>query len=285
MSGRMILRSGAVVAPKLFTAARYRKATRFMNRAYPMVKYLHQNRRAAGMKIARSLGRYAKSRMARRALPLGDRRGKDTCKRSLQRNTGTASNTSLSTRTLYTEALNDISGTANNAINARQRDVAYVTGTKICMAVNSLSPLPLHFNWAVVSRKDQADAAPTVTDFFRSMAGTRSQNFATGLSSLQFSCLPINKDKYHILTHHRRLLASTGEATVNDGVRKSYIEVQKWIPIKRQFRFDGDAATTAERRYFLVYWFDTWMAQAASAPIADQVAVYEHHTTYFREPK
>jgi hypothetical protein len=101
---------------------------------------------------------------------------------------------------LYTTDLTNIG--QGDAINQRDRHTVELMGVKLCMELTALSNNPLYVNVAVVHLKNTD--APLNQDFFRSSGGpTRGTDFNESLNSNEFHSLPMNTDKFVVLSHKR----------------------------------------------------------------------------------
>lgn len=252
------------------------------NKALKAGDYLYKNRKSV-KRAARTIGKAYKSYKRRKTARdnIGYDPGMETTKRTLITNT----NDFKSTRVLYSTDLTDIGATGNNAVNARQRDMLYMSGTKLCFELGNARTKPLYVNIAVVHSKKDNDTVGSIGtgDFFRSNGNGRAQTFSDALSSLEFHCLPINSDRFNVLTHKRMVLDPVSAASgysATDG--KSFTSVGMWVPVKRQIRFNGGEA---QSKIWLIYWFDEFDTPQTDLSIPNAVKVSEHHVTYFKEPK
>lgn len=191
-----------------------------------------------------------------------------------------------STRTLYSQKL--ISVDFGNNINQRQRHVINSTGIKVCTELKNLSSSPMYVNMAVISAKAGVDPAADIdtTDFFRSSkSNDRSADFGVANSSTELHCLPINTDKYVIHKQLRTSLvaaASGGDTVALTG--KSYTNVDWWVAMKRQFRFDGTSSLPENGQLYLVYWFDEYMTPAQTAAQSNKLKMSKKVIMHFKEP-
>lgn len=182
-------------------------------------------------------------------------------------------------------------------IDQRQRSMVNLRGFKICMELKNNGGTPLLFNMAVVSPKGQnvnLTQNPLLTigdavedNWFRGNGNTRSIAFDGGsLNSNDFHCRPINTDEYNVLMHKRINLNTFPAATTWENQRGSnYKFIMKYVPIKRQIRFDTNARDScASGKIFFVYWYDNFQ-QPIGASATDSLIVSERYITYFKEPK
>lgn len=232
----------------------------------------------AGRVISRSFRRYRRRRFSKEMQFFGHNVGSGNCKRN---NVSEFDDQAFNSRTQYEFDLTQIARTSTNEIQNRQRDLLNIRGVRICMNITNTGTQPLFFNVAVITPKF-GEAISTV-DFFRSFGSTRSTDFATTLSPLQFHCLPINTDRYAIAWHARYTIgtANGGTSYSNEHI-PNYKTIMKYVPIKRQQRFDNTDVGAAERPFFLVYWADFMGVLASSSAVACGT-VQQDIVTYFRE--
>lgn len=193
------------------------------------------------------------------------------------------------TRTLYFNNLTLIPHEAGER-NQRERNIVNVRGFKLCMAMHNFAIKPLYVNVAVLSPKNQGGITPE--NFFRSNEQERGTDFVDGLPALSFHCLNINTDKFYILKHKRYVLnprrsANGNENNVfNNGDRKNYKNIQWYVKLKRQIRYDRtDTDSPIDGACYLVYWCDLYDNPGNSVATSDQLRVMQRHVTYFRESK
>lgn len=211
-------------------------------------------------------------------------RSKGTAKRTVVQDGSTS--IARSSRTLYNDPLVVIPRTDGTApseeINARQREIAYVAGCKICYQFCNPSTTVtdiFEVNMALVVPRCKNTVSGT--DFFRSSELERSVDFTTALSSLEFKCLPINADEYNIIWRKKfRVLPQTTEA--NGRWTKS---VMMYIPIKRQFRWDNGQTVPDCPFPTIVYWLDKVCTDGGTAVDTSALDLTRRIVTYFREPK
>lgn len=251
----------------------YRFASRFKRRAMPYVRY--------GKRRYRAVARAAKRR---RFSPPNPSVGTANSKRHVIQQDSTSAN--IATRTLTVHDLSAIPHSANNTINERQRNMINLRGTKICMELKNNLTAPLYVNCAVIVPK--LATAPVTTDFFRGSDSSRAQTFSTTtLTGLQFHCLPINADKYHILWHKRYKLVpldNTSGAVALSG--KNYMTISKYVKYKRQIRYSTTGDVTAEGGApHFVFWSSTFDSNAGAGSQAAALTVQRRFVSYFKEPK
>lgn len=231
----------------------------------------------------------AVSRMRRRKrariIKAGDKVGSSSTKKAFAFNNAII--LPRNTRTLYFHNATDISKqTTADEIDRRSRDIANVRGLKFCWQMMSTSGSTLTCNWALVVPKTAAE--PATTGFFRGYGTTREVNFSTSLSSNEIHCLPINTDRYTVLTHKRFILGPANLNTTTTtpiGSWKNVKQFHKYVKVSRQFRFDGTAIIPENNPIFVCYWFDEWL-KSGSTPVATSVvSLLTTDVIYFREPK
>lgn len=207
---------------------------------------------------------------------IGYRPGSGTSRRV---QTGTESDGLRDTRTLYSSNLTDISGGTD--LNDKSRGIIYISGFKICFQAqveSTVVPAGKHLllNFAVVAPKINQDSIETA-DFFRGNASQRGVAFSTQLSSTDIHCLNINTDRYRILTHARyKLGRENGDRAPN------HLFLQRWIPLRRQIRFDTSTNVAPSDNIYMIYWTDISNTGANTAVSASAWRLSYHAITYFR---
>lgn len=253
-------------------------------------------RRAKLLRYGRYAGRFSRAALAFEAGSMLYRGWKGRARREIGERPGSSSAkrevvfeqniTNRDTRQLYNERLTDI--IQGTGINERERRIVNIRGWKICMEIKNLRDIPLYVNVAVIAPKmGTTTSGVGVGDFFRASQGAdRARDFDTSLSGLEFHCLPINTDRYTILKHKRTRLvamAAGGDTVALSGY--SYMNIDWWIPLKRQVRYDGSTGDKNESgRVYLVYWFDGFSANAATLSVANAAQASIRAVAYFRDP-
>lgn len=253
--------------------------------AMQMAAPLYRDTKWAARRIARGLGkayRAKKSRTKKRRVDgstkVGDPIGKNEANRALVRSSSVANR---NTRTLYSGDLIDIVRATDHEIDERHRDIINLKGVKICMEVKNNQNSPLYFNIAVVVPKyDQSLSIVPTNDFFRNNQNGRGTDFTTGLSSLEFHCLPINSDVYTILFHKRCLLGPDGGVTFNSSGPPNYMVLSKWIKVNRQIRFENNDPVNGRIQY--VFWADVMEGAPLDPAVTNAFTISEHHVAYYR---
>lgn len=281
MTRALVVRQGSRA---IVRAASYHPAFRYARYANTARRY-GPTAFKYGTKIARFMYNRYKSRKAKKARfskqHIGHRVGSARTKTRVELNNDF---TGLGSRTLRIRGLTFIP--KGQLINERERNVVNVRGFKICLAVRNMIAQPVYFNAAVVSVRN--DTVVTTSNFFRAQGAERGQNFENSLTGLQMHCLNLNTDKFNILKHRRYRLAPDVNDSSNyqDNKGNSYMNIDWYIKLKRQLRFDDDDQNTPiDSPIYLVYWCDAWTAAAGSTPIGNAVNVQDRHICYFKEPK
>lgn len=180
---------------------------------------------------------------------IGHRPGTSGAKKDIQL---TSAYTTYNDCALYFTELTDIDKTTTNAINGRQGNACFLSGTKLHMRLyntHDASPIKIHF--AVVSPV----AAKTITSagWFRDWTTSRDKDMSTTLDEISYDD-PINSDRY--ITHWRTsfTLAPKDSSVTHHTGRMSYTEFSKYIPVRRNIRFNDDSDEECESPVFLVWW-------------------------------
>jgi len=190
----------------------------------------------------------------------------------------------------------------------RRAETMYCTGFKICCELNSLASDKMYFNMALVTYKnDMGDTnkfAPgasnngavgqIVQEFFRDQgtdSGARSVAMSDDRSGIELHCLPINTDKYKILSHKRYKVGAApndNEAVLvgggfnNGSAGPNQVTINRWVKLKRQLRYSGSANDTCENPIFLLMWCGLFNE---AGPATNSIAAMTRHLraiTYFR---
>jgi len=182
-----------------------------------------------------------------------------------------------STRTLYKKNLTEIPlNTTTNDIHKRNRHVTFISGFKCCLEITNLASVPMYFNYAILAPKN-GDTIST-TDFFRGNNADHAVDFDFQLSSNDFHCRPLNTDELVVLKHKRYLLAkSEGEAA-----RSTYINLDFYVPLKRQVRYENTSTTPSTGAVFACFWCDKFQVDGGTISTAATVNVTERYITYFK---
>lgn len=132
-----------------------------------------------------------------------------------------------------------------------------LSGIRICEQFTNPNSYPIVIHYAVIQPKESN--INLKQDFFRDTTSgvDRSKNFtdASNVSPYEFSydCYPINPDKYNILMHMKRMLASDN-TEVNQ--RWSTWKFIKWLNFKgKRFTFDLSTDSQPRNPIYRVYWW------------------------------
>lgn len=187
-------------------------------------------------------------------------------------------------RALHIFNLSALPTTSANALASRERDLANFIGVKVCMEVRNIRDVPLYFNWAIISPKKNT-TVPTA-NFFRGGDDDRSKDFGVAMNSLQFHCTPINSDLYEVLHHKRYLIGKQlSSEAFNDTNEPNFMNLDQYVKINRQIRYNSDSADPIADNIFLVYWFAGWGDGSTHVPVSSAAAVTLRTVTYFKDPK
>lgn len=188
------------------------------------------------------------------------------------------------TRTLYTEELTTIP--QGTDIDERERRIANLRGFKICAEIANKSTTPLYVNVAVISTKQGTESSGIeTTDFFRAAAGaSRARDFSTALNSNEMHCLPINTDRYIVLRHKRYRLIEEGGTTFTSNSGNSFLNLDWYVKINRQIRWDSSVGQPESGAVYLVYWFDLFQSPTLSTPVVSGVSTTWRAVAIFRDP-
>lgn len=262
--------------------------------AYAGASYLYRHRKGvygAAKVIGRAYKRYRSRASAKKEIAgrhrIGERNHKTVCKRTTIVDTNVLDR---NTRTLYQVNLTTIAkNVGTDDIDRRDRNMANIRGFKLHLHVRNTTQHVMCWNLAIVSPKDDSNSAVNVTNFFRGTGTERGIDFNFSiLNSNDFRSRHLNTDKFNILMHKRYklhpLTQGAGLYTVGSG--KNWMVFDRYIPLKRQLRYDSNASTTPFAGHcYYIYWFDGLMEDTGSLPINLALRYQERIVTVFKDPK
>lgn len=193
------------------------------------------------------------------------------------------------TRTLYDWEITDIGKTTTNNIHQRQRDMAYVSGFRICAEFRNVAFRPLLVNYAVLydRRSNLGTVVPSNDDFFRAASGDqRGLDFNDSLTSHEFHCNPLNSDRFVVLKHMRFILGTAGGNDTSDAYtetnRENWKALKMWVPLKKKLTWEDGQQNN---KIWLFMWCDRFFEAAGTVPQLNQLQYSAHVVAYFRDPK
>ena len=196
---------------------------------------------------------------------------------------------SLNTRTLFPQELTLLQ--KGSAIDEREYDMVYISGFKISMQLRSGRPDPSMLHVAVVAPREFCGDGATPnfnTNFFRSPKDSRGIDFNTQLASQQINNYGINSDKWHVFWHKRYWIGPEDTTAPTDeynvGVSRNWLNVKKYVPLKRQIRYEDAQALSAVNKVYLLVWGDLFINEPGATNqgwLAGQKVV----TMYFRDSR
>ncbi len=151
-------------------------------------------------------------------------------------------------------------------INRRERDIVNLAGWKVRLQVHNTWDLPVTFRFAVVSPRQTFGANPTERNqnLLRSFGPERSLNLGLGNSGITNTNNKINDDLYMVLYETSIELGPDAGATgYSGGIQKNWHYMDKWIPLKKQFRYNVGTGGKSETPVYIIYWFDSKIRKAA----------------------
>lgn len=281
----------------MLTAYEARKAYQIARYATPSPRRLFQGAktiRRAYMRLPSSSKRYIRNKAAS-TIQKGFRRMKSSMHgpskigeaygtSNAKLSSTTNATTTVDTVTLYSTPLNDLQ--RGTGIDERQREHVQYKGVKIYFEYRNISNVgPIYMNCAVVGTKDTSSPSNvTATAFFRGSGFSRAQNFdGLTMSAVRMHLTPINTDNYVVLWHDRRTLApNIPGSTPQTNMFDSYGTYDKWIPIRRQIRYQTDNTIPTDGRIFFCYWFSKFQNNGEAPDPTAQVHL--RHLQYFSDP-
>jgi len=175
---------------------------------------------------------------------------------------------------------------ATTDISRRERAMINCLGFSLRIVLrNTVADRTIKVRLAVVSPTDKNEI--NVNGFFRGYDTTRAVDFATGMDSHRYTDTPINTDNYSILWQTTVSLgpdddlAGGRQFSRTEGNTKC---IKKYIPLKRQLRYDGPLSTDCADKVFLLMWYDAIDATAGATVPAGSVIYQRYAITYWKDP-
>lgn len=171
----------------------------------------------------------------------------------------------------------------------RDRNIAFVSGFKLCLELRNLNAEALNINVAVVSPKKAQNV--TVANFFRGFSNERGADFDNaGLSANDYKCRPINADLYSILMHKRINLNGIAPISTKKEYGATYGYLDTYIKLGRQLRFERTAVNVelCTTPIFLIMWCDVVGRLPSQGAIQEPVpgfAMQRKVNCYFKHVK
>lgn len=158
----------------------------------------------------------------------------------------------------------------------------------------------LDCHWALCQLKSPLDGTSNVTisldirqyiegDFFRGSSNKldRERSFLQpGPNSLwqyYHNCLPLNTERFNVLTHKKFTLTAQSTNSVATGAW--FHKIDKYFPIRRNFVFKENADNFGKLPFFIVRWCNTVSRQDYPSDPTTNTPVVWHlrHKTYYRD--
>jgi len=248
------------------------KHAKFVKKIGTRIKTRRSNRRARnaakkGSRIQGSVPKTAKTGNSLAASQFGHPYGaSDGIKRWVAKD----QNYAIVTRNLQVEALLNIppQTTATGQEHFREKDRVNLHGIKLTWRlINNLADSLLTVNYAIVSPRSRGTGI-AVDDWFRNNDTTLGRDFTIALNNMEMSTLPINPDLYTVFVHKRFKVAPSGD-TVSPTRQfaiayKNWMEIDHYLPIRRQIRFQDSAPTS---QLYVCWWVDGYNNPGGTASI------------------
>lgn len=206
--------------------------------------------------------------------------------------TASASDGFLNTKVLHYAELTDIAHTTTNEISKRQRDICYISGFKFMAEFKNalqagLPARPLYLNVAFVYDRESNKGTVIVNgdEFFRANTGnTRYKDFGGAMSAMERHCLPLNTDRFTIISHKRYILGNIKDSSgMNTNMARSWLSICRYIKLRKRITYTND--DKANSKIWLLIWCDMFGDNSAD-PIQVNALNYDYHVSaYFREVK
>lgn len=170
-------------------------------------------------------------------------------------------------------------------LDQRIRDVINLRGIKVCAEFHTTSTgtnEEFYVNYAIVTDKRRPnDATLADTHFFRGTDQQRTVDFNSNQVGLGIHkhCIGLNTDRFTVFMHRRWKMTTGGS---HNHILPTTKTIMKYIPIKRQIRFNED--NTPDTKFWAVWWYTlVGTTQANIEGTADIVHMNQHFVKYYRE--
>lgn len=179
---------------------------------------------------------------------------------------------SFNSHTLYGVSLSTLPRTTVNDRSQRQRDVVSLESVSYQFDVKNKTGNAMQCNIAVVAPKFSGALFNTTGytlfgKFFRSPGSTNSRyvDFAATTDDLDKHRLPINSDRFIVLSHKRFTLnfGLLGNGIQYDQDASNFKQVSEYIRIGKEARYSTDNEPESGRIY-LVFWFSGFQSASTS---------------------
>ncbi|AXH76772.1 MAG: putative capsid protein [Taphiavirus pestrotis] len=169
--------------------------------------------------------------------------------------------------------------------NQRDSDSIFIKGIRTEFTVtnqNTDQPLFMNIAWVGVKDVGSFDGATlqlTPLLLLRDYGIQRGQPLDNTRTSLQLTRGELNTDIVAVLKHKRYMLQAVGPTGGNSIQKGSTLIKKFWIPVKREFQFNGTTSNLSRSPMFCIWWFSinngnagTVQATAARMQIRNIVA-------------
>ena len=191
-----------------------------------------------------------------------------------------ASNTlpAKQTRTLYDTKLVDLlKQSTGEEIDRRDRNMAHILGFDLNFQIAGISGSPMTFSYAVIAAKNTNATAVSTNQFFRDFGSSRTQDFGTGMNSLQLAQYPINTDNWRVLGKWNVKIGGQNDTTGSS----PEVNIRRKVPFNRQITYDS-TSQLPRTQVFVVYWMDQFGKVAGGQPV-NSATVLQSHVTFFSD--
>lgn len=172
----------------------------------------------------------------------------------------------------------------------REYQEANILGWRIYMGFYNNSDFHLVVNVALLSPKDVTATSIDTAGFFRNYGNRREMDFdANTRDSMEFNLFPINTDKYRVLQRWRYDIGpqqEDGNPAQYAGNVHQHMLTKKWVPFRRQIRYENTGNAPTNGKVFIVHWCDQKTNQAAgTATVSNAYLSQLKILTFFRDSK
>jgi hypothetical protein len=263
MSRALVLKTGRALAPLRYARYRYNRYIRMARMASYVARGVYRNRKGIG-RAMKGLKR-RKRVLSSPSTANGNQAWYDLtgAPSASGRNTSIV----LQRRTMWSAPVEIAKPPSSTELLGQpSRNAVRLSGLKICIHAhngsNSATDVTM-MHIALVQSKTFGTTAWDPSDFFSMPGGgnsgtDRTQNWTDfavqPAANFDYNCLGINKDKWQIITHVKRVVQPTNQGTVGGS---NTVKYERYIPMKgARVMWDTISANNISRPLFLLVWHE-----------------------------
>lgn len=265
-----------------YTGGRARRYGATVNPYVRAASFAYNNRRAIRT-AARTIGVRGAMRRAKRSFKSYRARSAPSAKTTTRQHSTGFEGLSLAPGRL---AVNPVNFPPNaNTSDGRTGHTIKLSGIKCCYHLENLFDYPLEVHWALVQEKGDQTSIET-EKFFREVdsSTSRTRDFDQNpvAWNIKTVCQPINPDKYHILTHKRKIIDGKNQTGGFLKQGRWFWKYTNYFKINKAVTFATPTAIAPERRFLVLVWCQS-VGQADFEPNPElDFKILSFDSVYFR---